>query len=152
MPTAASPAASSAAAPVAAGTSGPHIPDVVRASFAANDASYAQPRPPPADGGLALALRLGLLRPVPGGAAPAAASSASPAAAALASAVAATAAASADLTDADRSCVVCMDAPREVRFDPCSHAALQHVKTPSGATAPWQGLALGCAKHSGRAV
>ena len=81
-----------------------------------------------------------------------ASSAAPPAAAALASAVAATAAASADLTDADRSCVVCMDAPREVRFDPCSHAALQHVKTPSGATAPWQGLALGCAKHSGRAV
>ena len=41
----------------------------------------------------------------------------SPAAAALASAVAATAAASAELTDADRSCVVCMDAPREVLFD-----------------------------------
>ena len=64
-----------------------------------------------------------------GGSSSAAASpAASPAAAALAAAVAATAAASADLTDADRSCVVCMDAPREVRFDPCSHAALQHVK------------------------
>ena len=52
-----------------------------------------------------------------GGASSAAPPAAPPAAAALASAVAATAAASADLTDADRSCVVCMDAPREARFD-----------------------------------